>query len=336
MILEYLQPDASFWDGLAVVVRALYHVATIGAAGLVLFLLAFDARLLEAERSRLRALLGIAIAAGVAASVVALGLRAIVLSAEGLAGLFRTDLYPAIFASRIGDAFLLRAGGLVLMLLALGGTLPWRIGGSVGALVALASYVAMGHTTLYLPREPLVALIFTHLVAVAFWAGSLPALHRVAGRADPASAAALIAAWSRLAMLAVAVLIVTGLLAAWYLVGRYDLLLASWYGWALMAKVAIVAGVLALALRHKLRLTPALAAGHAGAGARLARSIRAEMWLVAAVFYAAAELVSVHPIDYGHRIQPPPKPDSAGVVAPPAESGAVTPPPAGAATARAQ
>jgi hypothetical protein len=37
MILEYLQPDASLLDGITVIIRALYYIATIGAAGLGLF-----------------------------------------------------------------------------------------------------------------------------------------------------------------------------------------------------------------------------------------------------------------------------------------------------------
>jgi putative copper export protein len=53
---------------------------------------------------------------------------------------------------------------------------------------------------------------------------------------------------------------------------------------------------------NKLRLTPALARGEFDAGDALARSIKLETLLVLAVFWAAAEMVSVHPIDIGHRI----------------------------------
>ena len=62
-------------------------------------------------------------------------------------------------------------------------------------------------------------------------------------------------------------------------------------------------GSLALALLNRLRHTPALEQDRAGAGARLAWSIRAEIVVVAIAFYMAAEMVSVHPIDYGHRVQ---------------------------------
>ena len=57
--------------------------------------------------------------------------------------------------------------------------------------------------------------------------------------------------------------------------------------------------MLALAARHRWRLVPRLVAGGGGA---LARSIRIETVLALMVAWAAAELVSVHPLDAGHRI----------------------------------
>jgi len=69
MILEYLQPDPSLADGVTVVVRALYYVATIGAAGLVFFAIGFGHRLRPPEAARLRTLLLGAIAAGLLLSV---------------------------------------------------------------------------------------------------------------------------------------------------------------------------------------------------------------------------------------------------------------------------
>jgi copper resistance protein D len=79
MILEYLQPDPSFLDGVAVVLRALYYVASIGAAGLVFFMIGYGHRLRPTEVARLRRTLLGAIAAGLALSVAALALRVLVL-----------------------------------------------------------------------------------------------------------------------------------------------------------------------------------------------------------------------------------------------------------------
>lgn len=301
MILEYLQPDPSALDAVVVALRALYYAATIGAAGLALFAIGFGHRLEPEESARLRTGLRAAIAAGLALSVLALALRVLVLTAG--ASLVDPDVWAAVLRSRIGDAFWLRAGGLVLVGAA---ATSWRAGpaiAAVGAALVVASYAAMGHSTLYRPRQELSALVVMHLAVVAFWVGSLPPLAWIARRRDGASAAALIEDWSRMATLAVGTMIASGLLLGWYLTLRLDRILDAWHGWALAAKALVVLVALGLALRNRLRLTPALARGEPASGARLAAAIRLEMAIVALAFYAAAEMVSVHPADYGHRIQ---------------------------------
>jgi len=301
MILEYLQPEPSFLDGLAVVLRALYYVATIGAAGLAFFMIGFGHRMRADELARLRRSLLGAIAAGLIVSVAALALRVLVLTA----GASVTDgaVWEAMMRSRIGDAFLMRSAGLILLAAAL---MTWRAGpaiAAVGGVLVLGSYAAMGHSMLFQPRQEIAALVVLHLGVVAFWVGSLFPLLWVAGRSDGAETVALLQDWSRAATVAVAAMLVSGVLLSWYLTVRLDLIFEAWHGWALAAKVTAVLAALALALVNRLRHTPALAQGLPGAGARLAASIRFEIVLVLLAFYLAAEMVSVHPIDYGHRIQ---------------------------------
>jgi putative copper export protein len=205
--------------------------------------------------------------------------------------------------SRIGDAFWLRAAGLVLLAAAV---TSWRIGSTItaiGALLVVASYAAMGHSMLFAPRQEIAALVVIHLTVVAFWVGSLPPLLWVAHRRDGASAARLIQDWSKAAIWAVSAMIASGMLLSWYLTLHMDRIFDAWHGWALAWKVLAVLAALGLALWNRQRHTPALARGDAGASARLAASIRLEMLLVALAFYAAAEMVSVHPVDYGHRVQ---------------------------------
>jgi copper resistance protein D len=301
MILEYLQPDPSILDGLTVVVRALYYVATIGAAGLAMFAIGFGHRLEAAEAGRLRRTLLGAIGAGLALCLLALALRVAVLTAG--ASVTDPDVWAAVMRSRIGDAFWLRGGGLVLLAAA---ATAWRAGpaiAAVGAVLVVASYAAMGHSMLYGPRQEIAGLVVLHLAVVAFWVGSLPPLLWVARRREGAGAAVLIEAWSRAATVAVLAMIVTGLLLTWYLTLRLDRILDAWHGWALAWKVLAVLGALGLALWNRLRHTPALARGEPDAGGRLAASIRLEIVAVAFAFYAAAEMVSVHPVDYGHRVQ---------------------------------
>lgn len=301
MILEYLQPDPSILDGITVILRALYYVATIGAAGLVLFALGFGHRLEPGEALRLRRLLAAAILAGLALSLAALALRVLVLTAG--ASVTDAAVWQAVLRSRIGDAFGLRAAGLVLLAAWL---TTWRVGpalAAVGAVLVLASYAAMGHSVLYTPRQEISVLVVLHLAVVAFWVGSLPPLLWVAGRQDGTAAAAFVRDWSRTATVAVLGMIATGVLLGLYLTYRPERLLDAWHGWALVAKVLVVLVALGLALANRLRHSPALTRGEAGAGSRLATSIRWEMVVIFLAFYAAAEMVSVHPVDYGHRVR---------------------------------
>lgn len=301
MILEYLQPDASFLDGVTVVVRAAYYVATIGAVGLAFFAIGFGHRLLPDEAARLRRMLLLAVAAGLALSVFALALRVLVLTAG--ASMFDGAVWEAVLRSRIGDAFYLRVAGLVLVAAA---ATRWHIGSAVaavGGLLVLGSYAAMGHSMLFQPRQEIAALVVLHLSVVAFWVGSLPPLLWVAQRPDSREAATFLRDWSRAATLVVIVLLASGALLTWYLTVRLDLILDAWHGWALVWKVVAVLCALALALVNRLHHTPELERQAPGAGARLARSIRIETVIILLIFYAAAEMVSVHPVDYGHRIQ---------------------------------
>ncbi|MBX9752454.1 MAG: CopD family protein [Roseococcus sp.] len=298
MILEYLQPEPSLLDGAAVLLRAAYYAASLGAAGMGLYLAAFAPRLDAGGLAHARRwLLGTALG-GILLSTLALLLRAHALS--GGEALFDGAVWQAMMVSRIGDAFWLRVAGLALLALA---AAPWPVApalAAMGALMAAASYAAMGHSTLYRPRQELSALVTLHLLAVGFWIGSLPLLARAARQGD----GALIAAWSRAAIALVAAVFLAGGIAAWLLVPRLQLLFASWYGWGLMAKLLLVFGLIALAARHRLRLAPALEAGGEPARTRLARSIWWEAGLALLVFWAAAEMVSVHPLDAGHRIAP--------------------------------
>jgi copper resistance protein D len=301
MILEYLQPDPSFLDGIAVMTRALYYAATIGAAGLAFFMIGYGDRLRPAEITRLRRTILGAIIAGLALSVGALVLRVLVLTAG--ASITDAAVWDVMMRSRIGDAFWMRSAGLVLLAAMV---MPWRAGpaiAAVGGVLVLGSYAAMGHSMLFKPRQEIAALVVLHLGVVAFWVGSLLPLLWVAQRPDSGETVALLHDWARAATIAVSTMIASGALLTWYLTVRLDLIFDAWHGWALAGKIVAVLAALALALSNRLRHTPALAQGLPGAGARLASSTRLEIVLVLVVFYIAAEMVSVHPIDYGHRVQ---------------------------------
>jgi putative copper export protein len=292
VILEYLQPDPDAVEGALVLARGGYNAATLAAAGLTLFTVGFGHRLTPDVDRPVRRMIGAAVALALALSAIALALRAVVLG--GAEGLTDPAIWGELLRSRNGDAILLRASGLVAML---GLLTVWRAGpalGAVGAVVAVGSFAAVGHSTSIAPRQEIVALLVAHLMAVAFWVGSLPALARLAGRGD-ATSARTIEDWSRVAIGAVVTMLVTAGLLVWFLKGEGTVDLGWWYDRTILAKLGLVAAGLGLAALNRARLTPAFVRGEVGAGDRLARAVRLEFVVLLAVFFAASELVSVHP-----------------------------------------
>ena len=178
MILEYLQPDASLLDGITVIIRALYYIATIGAAGLGLFAIGFGHRLEPNEAAKLHQSLLATIAAGLLLSVVALTLRVLVLTAG--ASIFNADVWAAVMRSRIGDAFWLRVAGLVLLTAAATAWRIWPAIAAMGALIVIASHAAMGHSMLSAPPQQTPPLVCLPLALVPFWVVSLTSLSCVA------------------------------------------------------------------------------------------------------------------------------------------------------------
>ncbi len=301
MIIELLTPEVSAWDAATVLLRAGYYAASLGAAGAALFHAGFSERMAEEDARGMRRL-----AAGAAVLAILLSLAALVVRAGVLSGggdLFEARTWQAMMASRIGDAFWIRLAGLALIALLMSGLTVAPHLAVAGALAVAASYAAMGHSMLYRPRQDIAALVVIHLICVSFWVGSLLPLARLARGRDHATAG-IVEDWSRIARPVVALLVASGALLAALMVRRLDLLYATHYGSALTVKLALVSVMLCLAARHAFVLVPAAARRERGAGERLARSIRLEAAGALLVFWAVAEMVSIHPLDAGHRVTP--------------------------------
>lgn len=301
MIVEFWQGQGNLFSGLSVVARTFYTAGALGGAGVALFLVVMSDRLTAEETRAARRALVILVALGLVASLAALPLQAVAL-ARGPEGIWRLELYQAILRSRMGDAFLLRGAGLVLVMCALVRTTWGAAFASVGAVMVAASYAGMGHSTSYRPRQELAALVTLHVAAVSFWFGSLFALRPITRRRDPRSAAAAIQNWSRAATLAMAMMIGAGGLLTAYLVVTASNMVNAWHGRALIAKLALFVLVLAMIAMNRFRHTRLMARGDIMASGALDRSIRAEIIVALLIIYAAAEMTSVHPIDMGHRI----------------------------------
>jgi putative copper export protein len=149
-----------------------------------------------------------------------------------------------------------------------------------------------GHVTQLVPAVAGQALLTVHLLLAAFWLGSfLPLL--VALRGPQPAALEALQRFGALALWSVPALVLIGAVLAVWLMGGVAPLVTSAYGRVLLAKLALVAGLLALAALNRRRLVPALAAGRASAGPALRRSIRTELLLALGVLAASASLTTL-------------------------------------------
>ncbi|MGF1628664.1 MAG: copper resistance CopC/CopD family protein [Kiloniellaceae bacterium] len=166
------------------------------------------------------------------------------------------------------------------------------------ALAALAlaalSYALSGHVATAPPRWLTIPAITLHAAAIVFWLGALVPLAGAAARRG-AALGPLLRRFSGIAVPAVAILVLTGILLAVVQVATPQALLETAYGRLLLAKLAGVVGLLALAAVNRLSLTPAIKAG--GSSQPLFRSISAEI-VVALVVVGLAS---------GFRLTPPPR-----------------------------
>jgi len=140
-----------------------------------------------------------------------------------------------------------------------------------------------------------------HLLGVSLWIGGLLALFRVRPwlrEAELAPAAReVFLGFSDIAGYAVALVLGAGVVLSLVLVGTWDALLGTWYGWIVLAKISLFAPMVAVGAWNRYRVLPASEApeGLPGTVARLARNVRFEAVLGAVVLILAAILTSVPP-----------------------------------------
>lgn len=183
-----------------------------------------------------------------------------------------TAIGVVIASTRFGQVALLRAILLMTAALVAWGLRRSRaLWGILGLLTAAAvvSFVWTGHGTagvgagsgLHAVADAL------HLFCAALWIGALIMLSAAAVQAVAAntlqSSEMLLLGLSQFSVIGpwlIGLLVATGIINTWLLVGpgRWGVLLRLPYGWALIAKLALFAVMLALGWRHRYRSSPAL------------------------------------------------------------------------------
>lgn len=226
--------------------------------------------------------------AGLLAAPLYLGLHGLDALGLGFSGLLTLAPWVAAWGTSFGPSVALAMLAAVLALLGL--RIPVLAWGAL-ALLAIA-YAASGHAGAAAPRWLTRPMVSVHLVALCFWIGALVPLamslrHGAGG----------LARFSRLIPMAVILLMVSGTVLGVVQLGMDPQQWLSPYGYILAAKLTLLAVLFALAVYNRHVLTAPTLARDIAAGARLRRSIMAELVLAVAILGLTA----------GWRFTPPPR-----------------------------
>lgn len=204
----------------------------------------------------------------------------------------RAALIVVLAACLLLDRFLLLRWLALLAALGVVGAIAWT--GHAGATLG-----ELGN--LHLAADVL------HLIAASAWLGGLiglPVLFAVGRRRPilewgPLQVDA-IGRFSTIGFTSVAVLIASGIVNAWILVGSFHALLVTDYGQLLLLKLAVFATMVGFAAVNRFGLTPQLALaakgdGDRGALSELTRNTLIEFALALAIFAIVGVLGTLHP-----------------------------------------
>ena len=280
------------WDLATVIAKATVYAATFAASGGVFFLAYCRDLLSDLNVARIRRLIGVAIGVAITCSLARVGILAGSMS-DAMTGMVDPAMLRMVLGSGEGAATAVRVLGLTLTALAL---LPSRrlpVIAWIGAVFAATSFAWVGHAHVAGSEGLTVSLLGMHLICVAFWLGALGPLLLIARDPDPARFGAAAARFGRIALWGVGLLLAAGTVLLACLLGTVSEFWSSDYGRAFVAKLGLVVCLLGSAALNKLRLTPRVNTGVAGASSSLARSIRVEIAVGGLILLTTAALTTL-------------------------------------------
>ncbi len=265
-------------------VRTVLYVGLLVGAGGVFFL----AWMAPGSRAGVR-LVQAALLAGLAAAPLALGLQGVDALGVEPAGLLEGRTWTAGIGTSYAKTVLVAILALATGLVATGrGSGPLQKAAGIAALLGTGLALALsGHASAAPPQWLTRPAVFVHCVAAAFWLGALVPMAAALRRPDRQALAAL-ERFSRTIVVFLAALVAAGVALAVIQVVDPKALGGTEYGRVLLAKLGIVAVLLALAVVNRWRFTAPALAGDAAAGQSLRRSMKAEIVLVAAILAIVA------------------------------------------------
>jgi putative copper resistance protein D len=267
--------------------RVVHFASTVMIAGIFVFLVFVEAPALRKDRdrtwptiaafhSRLQGIAWLSLAISIASGAAWLLLLATGISGSSLAQVVSDGTaWTVLTGTQFGhdwEARFVLAVLLAAALLRFKREAGWRAAeGFVAAAVAMGflgtlAWSGHGGATPGLRGDVHVTADVLHLIAAGAWIGGLLPLGLLLASVEqtPGTIAGGIARdatlrFSTLGVIAVATLIISGLVNTWVLVGSVPALVESQYGRLLLLKIAIFLALLAVAAFNRLRLTPRLA-----------------------------------------------------------------------------
>lgn len=287
-----------------ILARFVHFAATLMAGGTIWFALMVPPPIPVRLDRRLRLLTLVALALAVLSGAVWLALVAADVLGVPLGDLDPSGVWPVLTDTRFGQVAVVRL--LLVLLLAL--LVPWPRTRPLQGLLAFG-FVALPALTGHAGAAPggagygALAADMAHLLAAGAWLGGLPAfllsLRKAPGGPDADDRIIQTTRrFSRLAVLAVATLLGSGLINSWYLLSGPRDLLDTDYGRRLSLKLILFAAMLALAAANRFRLTPALPSARARTA--LSRNTLIETGLGLGVLALVAVLGTLPPGGHAH------------------------------------
>lgn len=231
-------------------------------------------------------------------------------------GAFNLDaVWTVLTGTRFGRTAFWRIGLLTVSIVALivmpAGRASWAAQAVLGSII-VATFAWTGHGATDEGTAGFVHLggdLF-HLLSAGVWIGALLPLSiliaksfRQGTEADARTTCTALDAFSGIGPAVVAVLVLTGVINSWFLIGPQHVqqLFTTPYGWLLVVKLLFFAGMLVLAAENRFRLSPRLARSleknsvHDAALLALRRSVLTETALAMLVLLAVSWMGTLEP-----------------------------------------
>jgi copper transport protein len=282
------------------IAQGIGYAGLLVAAGLVVFRswVLGGVRLMPRAAVRLRTVSWWAAGIAVAAAALVVPLASAYQQGVGVAEL--TDA-AAFDLDLVGDDIAIAVAQAVGLVAALS-LLRWPVAATVAVAAAVWSPALVGHTRAFEPVSLLVVTDALHLSAGAVWLGGLVglALTLPSMRGRRRDAAAMVTRFSAAAAGVLAVLVASGTVTGWRIIGSWDGLFGTTYGRLLLVKVGVALVVVMIAAWNRLRLLPRLsgAVGHdegVVAAGLVRRTVLAEATLLLALLAVTGFLVNQAP-----------------------------------------